>query len=302
MATVTTNGIDFGVNPPLVKVWDGATWVERPLYYWDGSDWRFAFDVSYFDGSDWISIPDGTLKASGDVPPIMDGLVDYYSPDRLPDQPTILYTTMPGMLGNDLVEESTGQFGADTGGFGGAASSKMVFWLDTGLASRQGIINTAMLVPQPYTILVQTNIDTSTLSSTLPLFSAGAGADNVYVQRRPHPTGYPQEDIPFRMSAGTPSPDIILSGADPTGQNDPVVLVAVFDGAQSEFRMNGVQEWAGDAGSASLEEFRLGAHLVDNKVWRGNYRRIAIYDRVLSSAELAVLEDWLMTDVGLTPP
>ena len=39
-----------------IKVWDGTSWVLKPMKYWDGSNWVIK-PVKFYNGSTWVLAP-----------------------------------------------------------------------------------------------------------------------------------------------------------------------------------------------------------------------------------------------------
>lgn len=38
----------------FLKVWDGSTFVERPVTYWDGTDWVTPTSIKTYNGTDFV--------------------------------------------------------------------------------------------------------------------------------------------------------------------------------------------------------------------------------------------------------
>lgn len=50
------DSVDFQLSDSIVKIYDGSSFVERPLKYYDGSSWILPANVKYYDGSQWIQV------------------------------------------------------------------------------------------------------------------------------------------------------------------------------------------------------------------------------------------------------
>ena len=77
--------------------------------------------------------------------------------------------------------------------------------------------------------------------------------------------------------------------------------VGIFNGVNSEARVNGVSVASGDAGSSSYEPMTL-AHRHDaggNSDWEQKIMHVLIYDKAVTGSELTALESWLGNEVGL---
>lgn len=41
---------------PVLKVWNGSSWVEKPVKVWNGSTWDAPSAVKVWNGSSWVTI------------------------------------------------------------------------------------------------------------------------------------------------------------------------------------------------------------------------------------------------------
>ena len=49
---------DISLSPPgiigYIKVWNGSSWVPKPIKVWNGASWQI-FPLKYWNGSSWIT-------------------------------------------------------------------------------------------------------------------------------------------------------------------------------------------------------------------------------------------------------
>jgi hypothetical protein len=45
-----------GGNTGQIKVWDGASWVAKPMKVWTGASWEIK-PVKFYDGATWVTTP-----------------------------------------------------------------------------------------------------------------------------------------------------------------------------------------------------------------------------------------------------
>jgi Fibronectin type III domain len=102
------------------------------------------------------------------------------------------------------------------------------------------------------------------------------------------------------MSAGTSLQT--SAGTMPFVDNDPHVLIAVFDGASSAFYLDGGTPVVGNAGSSALPRISLGAYggAPTFNVWNGVIADPIIYNKRLSVAEINRVGRQLAEFYGIT--
>ena len=89
-----------------------------------------------------------------------------------------------------------------------------------------------------------------------------------------------------------------VNGGSP--DTNPHIAVAIFDGANSSFRLDGAELFTGDVGSNSLDGFTIGASRIDSLFWDGYLGELVIYDDVLSGEQLSEEEQRLSDKWGVT--
>ena len=89
-----------------------------------------------------------------------------------------------------------------------------------------------------------------------------------------------------------------LSFTDATIPTNWGYSVGVFNGASSEIRINGSSAATGNAGSDSFTPMTVGTDRNAGTPWEQKIMHVLIYNKALSSGEIAELETWLDSEVN----
>lgn len=76
----------------------------------------------------------------------------------------------------------------------------------------------------------------------------------------------------------------------PTGW---MMMVGVFNGASSFFRVNGLQTTPATPGTGAMQGIRIGTYVLNNAHWAGYVAEIIFYSGQLSASEIARIERYL---------
>jgi hypothetical protein len=155
--------------------------------------------------------------------------------------------------------------------------------------SLQGTFNAG--ITQPFTYFLVFRVDTTVTNDDTGRFACD-GDDNT--------------NRAIIGKDSDPDPDELgvyagswLHGSQP--DTDFHYITAVFNGASSQFWLDGVSEASGDAGSKDVDGLTIGANYqgaAGNVDWIGDIAEIIIYDSELSAADRAEVETYLSNKYG----
>jgi hypothetical protein len=91
-----------------------------------------------------------------------------------------------------------------------------------------------------------------------------------------------------------------LGKAGGTANSNWNIWCALFNGASSEFWLNGISEASGNAGSAVHSGLTIGANNAGNSPWNGDIAEIILYDAALPDADKNQVGTYLARRYGLS--
>lgn len=128
---------------------------------------------------------------------------------------------------------------------------------------------------QPFTVFAVAMLETAYVNDNDPnnIMDGDDGTNSMRLQVRA-PVGVD----PWAIDGGTG----LLGGAADDNWN---IWCALFNGASSEFWLNGVSEASGNAGTDTPDGITIGARYDNTYHWNGDIVEIIIYDAGLSDAD-----------------
>jgi len=154
----------------------------------------------------------------------------------------------------------------------------------------QGALTNAGATTQPATIFAVAQLDATVLDdgATRPIIDGDDSGHRTLLYK----SGIPSPDS-WGIYAGT-----ALYGS--AGDSDTNIWCALFNGASSQFWLNGISEASGDAGSRALDGITIGALYDGARPWKGDIAEIIVYDAGLSNADKNEVGSYLATKYGLS--
>jgi hypothetical protein len=146
-------------------------------------------------------------------------------------------------------------------------------------------------ISQPLTIFSVGQLDVTAVNdNTFRHLLAGSADTNAPLIRQRSVTSPDSWEI----RSGTP-----LVGGDSDGNWN--IWTVLFNGASSQFWLNGVSETTGNAGSTGMDGLTIGGQAVNGQLpWKGDIGQILIYASNLSNADKNQVGEYLASVTGIS--